>query len=57
MGTPYKVCPNCGSHLDPGERCECQDTRPAEAGREAAPEEAQPKRENPDGPALSIPGA
>lgn len=21
----YKECPNCGAHLDPGERCDCQD--------------------------------
>lgn len=20
----YRVCPNCGSHLDPGERCDCK---------------------------------
>lgn len=20
----YHVCPNCGSHLDPGERCDCK---------------------------------
>ncbi len=24
MSTPYRICPDCGSHLDPGERCECQ---------------------------------
>lgn len=22
----YKTCPQCGAHLDPGERCDCQDT-------------------------------
>lgn len=21
----YRICPDCGSHLDPGERCDCQD--------------------------------
>ncbi len=20
----YRVCPNCGAHLDPGESCDCQ---------------------------------
>ena len=20
----YKVCPNCGAHLDPGESCDCE---------------------------------
>lgn len=24
MSKPYRICPNCGSHLDPGERCSCQ---------------------------------
>ena len=28
----YRVCPQCGAHLDPGERCDCQDKK-----REAAP--------------------
>ena len=23
-GHTYKVCPDCGSHLDPGERCDCR---------------------------------
>lgn len=21
----YKVCPNCGAYLDPGEPCDCKD--------------------------------
>lgn len=21
----YTICPHCGAHLDPGERCDCQD--------------------------------
>ncbi len=21
----YKTCPYCGAHLDPGEKCDCQD--------------------------------
>lgn len=24
----YIVCPYCGDHLDPGERCDCQTRRP-----------------------------
>ena len=28
----YKVCPNCGAHLDFGEICDCLET-----GKEAAP--------------------
>lgn len=22
----YKTCPFCGANLDPGEKCDCQDT-------------------------------
>jgi len=22
----YKTCENCGAHLDPEERCDCEDT-------------------------------
>ncbi len=28
----YRTCPYCGAHLDPGERCDCQDKE-----KEAAP--------------------
>ena len=30
----YKTCPNCGAHLDFGERCDCVDKKapPPEAG-------------------------
>lgn len=21
----YRTCPDCGAHLDPGERCDCQE--------------------------------
>lgn len=24
----YRVCPNCGSNLDPGEKCDCQTEKP-----------------------------
>lgn len=24
----FKVCPDCGAHLDPGERCDCQGKKP-----------------------------
>lgn len=39
--TPYKVCPKCGSHLDPGETCDCEDKRPLEADQGAAQSAAQ----------------
>ncbi|MEZ3506370.1 MAG: hypothetical protein K1W10_05400 [Lachnospiraceae bacterium] len=25
----YKTCPHCGAHLDPDERCDCQDLETA----------------------------
>lgn len=25
----YRTCPDCGSSLDPGERCDCQDKEKA----------------------------
>ena len=25
----YKICTSCGAHLDPGERCDCQDEKRA----------------------------
>lgn len=30
----YHVCPRCGAHLDPGERCDCGENR----GKEKAPD-------------------
>lgn len=26
MSKPYRTCPDCGSHLDPGEHCDCGKT-------------------------------
>jgi hypothetical protein len=23
----FKICPNCGANLDPGERCECEESK------------------------------
>lgn len=23
----YKICPHCGAHLDPGEVCDCRETK------------------------------
>lgn len=38
MSKPYKECPRCGAHLDPGEICTCrieqQSTKAAENPRE-----------------------
>lgn len=28
----YRVCPFCGAHLDPGERCDCRDEGNAPIG-------------------------
>ena len=24
----YEICPNCGSNLDPGEKCDCKEKAP-----------------------------
>ena len=41
----YKTCPQCGAHLDPGERCDCRDKR-----SEAAPLQ----RERPQGKTTAV---
>ena len=33
MSNPFKTCPDCGSHLDPGEHCDC-DRKEADADAE-----------------------
>ena len=30
--TDYKTCPNCGAHLDSGERCDCEAEGRSESG-------------------------
>lgn len=30
--TYYRTCPRCGSNLDPGERCTCQDKKETAQG-------------------------
>lgn len=30
----YRICPDCGSYLDPCERCDCQD--PEDTNKKAA---------------------
>jgi hypothetical protein len=32
----YDTCPECGAHLDPGERCDCREAATAE-GKETEP--------------------
>ena len=36
----YHSCPYCGSNLDPGERCDCQDKEKA-ASRSSSPESGE----------------
>lgn len=33
----YNECPYCGDTLDPGEKCECQDTKPEREYKPIAP--------------------
>lgn len=28
MSTFYWICPKCGAHLDPGEKCDCDKEKP-----------------------------
>lgn len=38
----YKTCPDCGAHLDPGERCDCR------SKKETAPlQRERPQANNP----------
>lgn len=57
---PYRVCPDCGVHLDWGERCDCEDKKQeaanAEAGQSAAQLATQQTGKNRYAPVL-IPGA
>lgn len=32
----YNICPHCGSHLDPGERCDCKQEEDDEHEKEIA---------------------
>lgn len=51
--TPYRVCPYCGSNLDPGECCDCQEKKlkaaeaetAESAGQLATSKEARGRRE------------
>ena len=33
----YRACPHCGAHLDPGERCDCLESRETRAKGLIAP--------------------
>lgn len=40
----FTICSHCGAHLDPGERCDCETSKP-----ERRLETAKKIREEPDG--------
>ena len=46
MSKPYNECPNCGAHLDHGERCDCKDRQrdpePQSAGQLATGNQREP---------------
>ena len=43
----YKVCPDCGAHLDQGERCDCKvKEKSRSAGTETAPDDEDMTRIN-----------
>lgn len=42
---PYRTCPLCGAHLDPGERCDCQDEKEEAALSAPTPKTAKVERD------------
>lgn len=44
MSKPYKICPECGDHLDPGEICNCKEA-PQATGN---PSRAHTQRQSPE---------
>ena len=60
MSKPYRVCPNCGCNLDPGERCDCKDRTELDTSQSAADTAAQPATRDEREPVLMpvlMPGA
>ena len=56
MSKPYRVCPYCGSNLDPGERCDCKERTALEPSKGAADLADQPATVDKHEPVL-MPGA
>lgn len=56
MSKPYRVCPDCGCNLDPGERCDCKDHKEREPAQGTADLAAQPATVDEREPVL-MPGA
>jgi len=38
----YNECPNCGAHLDPGEKCDCEKENASTAGTAETQEKPKP---------------
>lgn len=54
----YRVCPKCGSNLDHGERCDCEDRKEQEAAKLGAEPAAKPATMDKREPVLALmPGA
>lgn len=52
----YRICPKCGSNLDHGERCDCEDRAEREPSQSAADLAARPATIDERKPVL-MPGA
>lgn len=52
MSKPFNTCPKCGSNLDHGETCDCENLKEAasEAGQGAAQEVVKQAPRKPDEP-------
>lgn len=57
MSIPYKVCPNCGAHLDPGERCDCEQQHADPAPKSTGEYADKPATETPKTKPNLMPGA
>ena len=46
---PYRICPNCGAALDPGERCDCQSNAESQTLRKKRKKKAAPVLQHQNG--------